>query len=230
MRNLIKAFLPLLMLSFSHAAIAGDFEDRLAARSDYVAKVTSDIDLFKKYTAQEDARIREDYGIKRNQLIQDIEVAQAGRNGALVSQKQRELVALNQSTNKEINALAQNYDLKIKAANDATTANLRVHDLGLWNIKIQHSIRDFLSRGNVTDLNDTLSRFAGPDMIVQQLANGSYAMLNRIQGTNKYNPELDDNGGVKMYSKGEAASLFKQIVDPKYAAEVTAATAALAGL
>ena len=214
------------ILNRPQAEIEASLRDAGAARSDYVSKATSDVELFQKYTAQEDARIREAYLIKADQIGQDIEVARASRNGNLVNQLQRELVALNQSTNTEINALAQNYDLKIKGANEAISANLRVHDLGLWNIKIQNSIRDFSSSGNVTDLNDTLSRFAGTDMVVQQLANGSYAMLNRRQGTNEYNPELDANGGVKMYSKGEAASLFRQIVDPKYAAEVTAATAA----
>lgn len=214
------------ILNRPQAEIEASLRDAGAARSDYVSKATGDVELFQKYTAQEDARIREAYLIKAEQIGQDIEVARASRNGNLVNQLQRELVALNQSTNAEINALAQNYDLKIKGANEAISANLRVHDLGLWNIKIQNSIRDFSSSGNVTDLNDTLNRFAGTDMVIQQLANGSYAMLNRRQGTNEYNPELDANGGVKMYSKGEAASLFRQIVDPKYAAEVTAATAA----
>ena len=198
----------------------------LANRQSMVDEYTQANELSKRYAQEAEARLRGEASIKEAQLRRDIESARIGGNSAVYSQKTGELTALYTKLNGDLDDIAKDYEKGLLSANKAITAELQVQDTALWGAAIDTSIRDFNINGDVTQFNHILQNWAGSDVVVQRLDSGSYALLTRKPGTNEFVPQAGEDGNIKQYTKDEMSSRFHQVVDSKYRADITAATAA----
>ena len=213
------------MIDIPPAQRAADLRMAQAAKNDVVAQLQAESDLRTRRAQEDDYKILADYEAKAAVILREIELAQIGRNPETVTTKQAELAKLKATTQESRVAKARAFEDSVVATNQSSNATVRLHDLSIQGLTIQETITNFMVNGDPNPLNNLLREVAGSDTILQPLASGEFAVLVRKPNTNEYVYQTDKSGNMTQLNKNAALDFARQIIDPRYAAAVTAAVA-----
>jgi len=213
------------MIDIPPAQRAADIRLAQVTKDDAVAKLQTESDLRTRRAQEDDYRILAEYESKAAVILREIELAQIGRNPDVVTTKQAELAKL-QATTQELRVTkARAFEDSVVATNQSNNAVIRVHDLAIQGLAIQEAVTSFSVNGNPGALNNLLREVAGSDTLLQPLASGDFAVLIRKPNSQEYVYQTDKSGNMTQLNKNAALDFARQIIDPRYAASVTAAVA-----